>query len=270
MQKSIKQAVYHILEATDPSERRTQLVNRFLFLVIIISVLGVILETVGDLYLRYDTIFSAIELAAVAIFMVEYILRIWSCTISSRYRHPIMGRLRFAFRPMLIIDLLAILPTLLFIIDANFVAIRMLRLFRWLRIAKLTRHLDAMIALQKAIIKKRGELSVLLGFLGCLLVMSATVIYYAEHDAQPEVFSSIPSSMWWSVATLTTVGYGDAYPVTVLGKIVASFIAILGIGMFALPAGILGSSFMEEFAERKSQQQEKEKTVCPHCGKDLK
>jgi voltage-gated potassium channel len=111
---------------------------------------------------------------------------------------------------------------------------------------------------------KREELLVTLFVLLLLLLFASSLIYFAEHDAQPDIFSSIPAAMWWAVATLTTVGYGDVYPVTTVGKLVASVIAVLGIGMFALPTGILGAGFVEELQSRKRRPR-----TCPHCGKSL-
>ena len=99
--------------------------------------------------------------------------------------------------------------------------------------------------------------------MGFLIIISSSLLYYCEHSVQPETFSSIPATMWWSVATLTTVGYGDIYPVTVLGKLCASVIAVLGIGMFALPTGILGAGFVEAV------QKNRRPSACPHCGKEL-
>ena len=111
---------------------------------------------------------------------------------------------------------------------------------------------------------KKEELVISLVLTISLIVVASSVMYFAEHDAQPDKFSSIPETMWWSVATLTTVGYGDMYPITGLGKTLTAFISILGIGMFALPAGILASGFSDEFKKSKKQQ-----NICPHCGKEI-
>jgi len=132
---------------------------------------------------------------------------------------------------------------------------------------KLGRYHDSFHTIKTVLNKKRGELFVAV-FLGMIiLVVASSVMYYAEHGAQPDKFSSIPTTMWWAVMTLTTIGYGDMYPVTGLGKLVAAVIAFLGIGLFALPAGILGSGFFEEFHHR--QQKEEETITCPHCGKEI-
>lgn len=110
---------------------------------------------------------------------------------------------------------------------------------------------------------KKEELILTTALMGMLLVVSSSLLYYCENTVQPDRFSSIPATMWWSVATLTTVGYGDMYPVTVLGKCCAGIAAIVGIGMFALPTGILGSGFVEEIQKGKGPQK------CPHCGNNL-
>jgi voltage-gated potassium channel len=132
------------------------------------------------------------------------------------------------------------------------------------RVAKLARYSTSLQLVGKVVQAKKHELSVTLFVLFLMLVIASCLIYYAEHEAQPDVFSSIPAAMWWGVATLTTVGYGDAYPVTATGKLIASIMAVLGVGMFALPAGILGGGFMEAVQQRRDAPRQ-----CPHCGADL-
>ena len=140
--------------------------------------------------------------------------------------------------------------------------IRMVRLFRLFRLAKLARYSTALRTFGRVFAAKKEELVTTLLFLSLLLLAASCLIYFAEYDDQPEAFSSIPAAMWWGIATLTTVGYGDIYPVTIAGKIIGSVIAVLGIGMFALPTGILGAAFLEEIEEQKTTPK-----PCPHCGK---
>jgi voltage-gated potassium channel len=147
-------------------------------------------------------------------------------------------------------------------IDLRF--LRALRLFRIFRIAKLGRYSSSVRLIGKVLSQKREELIVTGMIMGLLVVVSSSFMYFAENEAQPDKFPDIPSSMWWAIVTLTTVGYGDVHPVTPLGRVFAAIIAMLGIGMFALPAGILGASFMEELDRKKGQGH-----VCPHCGKEL-
>ena len=163
-----------------------------------------------------------------------------------------------------LIDLLAIAPFYV----ASYMDLRILRalrLFRLFRIAKVTRYSSVLNTFGRVLRAKKEELVIMLSFTVMLLLISSAVMYLVENPAQPEKFSSIPTAMWWGITTLTTVGYGDAYPVTPLGKILGSVIAVMGIGLFALPAGILGSAFMEDLQKRKGHSS----SSCPHCGKDL-
>ncbi|MCI0486018.1 MAG: ion transporter, partial [Blastocatellia bacterium] len=190
---------------------------------------------------------------------------LWSCTTDKSFERPIAGRIRFALTPLALIDLVAILPfylPMIFALDLRFV--RILRLFRVLRLFKMARYSESLKTLGNVLKLKKEELVVSLLVLSILLVFASSLIYYAENESQPEVFSSIPAAMWWGIATLTTVGYGDIYPVTPAGKILGAIIAVLGIGMFALPAGVLASGFAEEIQKRR-----REKNLCPHCGNDI-
>lgn len=227
--------------------------------------LAIVLGTVQGFADANAPLLWGFELFSLGVFSVEYLARLWACPVDPRYRHPIWGRLRFALTPMALVDLIAILPGLLPVFgttDTRF--LRMFRLARMLRILKLGRYSESVRILAKVLLKKKEELAVTLFVLGISLMVASTGMYYLEESAQPETFPNIPAAMWWGIATLTTVGYGDVYPVTVGGKFLAALIATLGIGMFALPAGILGSGFMEEFQRRKEQPR-----PCPHCGKML-
>lgn len=195
-----------------------------------------------------------------AIFTLEYVLRIWSCTSEPRYSHPVLGRLRFAFTPLLIIDFLALLPFYLPLLGLEDLrTLRALRLLAWA--ARLGRYFEGIRTLGTVLQSKVLELLTVVLVLAVMLVLASAMMYYAEHTAQPEDFASIPEAMWWSIITLTTVGYGDVSPVTPLGKAMAGIIAVMGIGMFALPAGILGSGFLAEIQRRN-----RASRVCPHCG----
>ena len=132
------------------------------------------------------------------------------------------------------------------------------------RAARLSRYFTGLRTLGGVLQAKRYELFTVMLVLMVLLILASSLMFFAEHDVQPEAFSSIPAAMWWTIVTLTTVGYGDVYPVTSMGRLLAGFIAILGIGFFALPAGILGSGFLEEVQRRQEGPR-----VCPHCGLEI-
>jgi voltage-gated potassium channel len=260
---ALRERIYHMLEVEDHDHGLDRAVHLFLLLLIIANVLAVVLETVQSLYQRHAWLFDAFEIFSVAIFTIEYLLRLWTCTVNPRYREPLRGRLRFIVSPMALIDLTAILPAYLpALIPLDLRFARSVRLFRLARSLKIARYSHALQTLGGVLRAKKEELAVT-AFLGSvLLLFASSFMYFIEHEAQPEAFSSIPASMWWGVMTLTTVGYGD-YPVTPLGKFVGAIIGILGIGLFALPAGILAGGFAEEM-HRKHQHRK-----CPQCGAAL-
>ena len=199
---------------------------------------------------------------SVTIFTIEYLLRIWSCTADPRYSHPIYGRARFVVTPMALLDLMAILPFYGQILGLGSLDLRILRAVRLsARVARLARLSPGFDTLMRVARAKRTELSIVIAMLLVLLLLASSLMYFAEHEAQPDLFSSIPQTMWWSIITLTTVGYGDVYPVTYAGRVLAGVMAVLGIGLFALPAGILGSGFVDELDRNR---------VCPHCGERLR
>jgi len=260
----MKQRIYEILETAAPGDATSRFLDLFLIALILLNVTAVVLETIGTLYQSYKPWFDALELLTVLVFTVEYLLRMWSCTADHRYRHALFGRLRFACTPLALFDLLAILPFWLTLAGVDARIVRLVRVLRIFRIAKLSRYSHAIQALGQVFVAKREELLVTVVLMLVLLVIASTLMYYAEHDAQPEAFSSIPAAMWWAVATLTTVGYGDVYPITTLGRLLGAVIAVLGIGMFALPTGVLGAAFLEEIEKRR-----KGEAICPHCGMPL-
>ncbi len=223
-----------------------------------------ILETVDSLRARHAAAFAAFELVSVVVFSVEYLLRLWSCTDHPSFGERLRDRARYAVRPMALIDLVAILPAFVSAggIDLRFMrSVRLLRLARALKFARYSSALQTVGAVVRA---KRDELALTVLLAAILLVTAAGGIYFAENDAQPDKFASIPEAMWWAIATLTTVGYGDVYPVTLMGRIFGGLVAVTGVGLFALPAGILAGGFAEELQRRR-----RPARTCPHCGQPI-
>jgi voltage-gated potassium channel len=260
----LKGKVWRLLEAADPGDRWSGRVDVAIMALITLNVVALVLESVASVHARAPAFFYWFEIFSVAVFTVEYLGRIWSCTSAERYRRPVAGRLRFALTPLLIIDLVAILPAYLPMIGVDLRALRGFRLLRIFRLLKFGRYSIAAQALGATLVRRREELLVTTSILVVLLVIASSLVYFLEHQAQPEAFPDIPTTMWWGVATLTTVGYGDIAPVTSMGRLVGGFIALLGVGMIALPTGILGAGFMDEFQARKSGP-----PTCPHCGEPL-
>lgn len=247
-------------------------VRWFLAALIVVNVAAVVLETIPTLRASYAAGFYALEAASLSIFGVEYLLRLWTAGEHERYRGP-LGRLRWALTPGAIVDLLAIAPAL-FLTDLRMV--RILRLSRLVRIAKLGRYSLALRTLRRVLIARLPDVLSLSFVLLILLVLSSSLMYLLERDAQPDTFSSIPATMWWGIVTLTTIGYGDMAPVTAEGKLLGSFVAILGLGMFALPAGLLGGAFVEELGKARRLNREQRAAAansapprCPHCDGPL-
>ena len=265
MYNKTKKRTFEILEVAKVGDLSSKVFDIFILILILLNVIFVILGTVESLSSRYSHFFRIFEIFSVSIFTIEYILRIWTCTINNRFRNSIKGRIRFVFTPMLIVDFIAILPFYLpMIIHLDLRFLRAIRLFRIFRLFKIGRYSIALKKFGNVFRKKKEELFVASFGVVILLVIASSLLYIVEKEAQPEAFANIPSAMWWGVSALTTVGYGDIYPVTIVGKLFGAIVAILGIGMFALPAGILASGFAEEI-----QKKQKERKTCPHCGKEI-
>ncbi|MDB5088642.1 MAG: ion transporter [Mucilaginibacter sp.] len=263
--RALKRKVHLLLDPTDGGTSWDRIVNGIIVSLILLNLLAVCLETVESLYHVYRFWFNNFELFSIIIFTIEYLLRVWSCTGIKKYRHPIKGRLRYITSPGALVDLASILPFYLPLSGLDLRSLRSLRMIRFMRFFKLGRFLNASRVIRRVFSSKKEELMISMLLVVTLILVAATVMYFVEHDAQPDKFSSIPETMWWSVATLTTVGYGDVYPITGIGKTLTACISILGIGMFALPAGILASGFSEEFKRKEAAAI----PCCPHCGKDL-
>jgi voltage-gated potassium channel len=256
----LKTRVYDVLE---PGEKDSKYFDPFIMGLIILNVIAVTLSTVQTIYLAYARFFFYFELFSVAVFSVEYILRLWTCTVDPRYQDPIRGRLRYMRTPLAIVDLVAVLPFYIPLIFPDLRFLRAIRLLRLFRMLKMVRYSESLKTFTDVLRIKKEELAVMFFIILMLLIVASSMIYEAEHDAQPEAFSSIPAAMWWGVVTLTTVGYGDIYPITPLGKLIGTVVVILGIGLFALPAGILASGFMEVLQQKREHQ----RIVCPYCGR---
>ncbi|MDR2824214.1 MAG: ion transporter [Prevotellaceae bacterium] len=265
MYNKLKYLIYLLLNPAKGNGKWDKVVDYFLVTLITLNIIAVILETVNDIYNSYSLCFKIFEKISVYIFTVEYLLRLWACTCETKYKHPVFGRLKWIFSSGALIDLLAFAPFYLPFAKVDLRVVRMLRLFRFLRIFKLGRYMNATRMISNVFKSKKEELILCLIITFSLIVVASSLMYFIENQVQSDKFSSIPATMWWCVTTLTTVGYGDVFPITVLGRLLTAFIAILGLGMFALPAGILASGFSDEFQKRKN----KEKTICPHCGKGI-
>lgn len=263
---NLRHTVHRLLDG-DPPSRAASALRYALAGLIVTNVAAVVLETVRDVHLAWRPAFRALEAFSVAVFAIEYLARLWTAVEQPRFARPLLGRLRWTLTPTALIDLFSILPSLLMFAGVDLRALRLVRLSRLLRVARLGRYSVALQTLQRVLRAKAPDLLSLLFLLVVLLVVSSTCMYFLEHEAQPATFSSIPATMWWGIITLTTIGYGDMAPVTGGGRLFGGFIAVLGIGMFALPAGLLGAAFVEEINRQRTARNGG--PACPHCGKPL-
>lgn len=269
MAGSIRRKVYEVLNGGDSGNWKTSIFKYFMIAVIIANIIAVIVGTVPDMRAQDEDLLQYISRFAFGIFLIEYLLRIWVCPENPKYRAGIIfGRLRYLATPLALIDLFVLVPFIappLIIQDLD--RLRMSRVFQLFVLLKLIRYSDSLRIFTNVFNAKKRQMAMILFLVFFILVTSATLMYYAEHSAQPEKFSSIPATLWWSVETLTTVGYGDMVPVTYPGKMIASVVALLGIGLIALPAGILASGFYEEFSHKERPAKEHQvRVTCPHCG----
>ena len=236
----------YLFKSLFPKENHTKTgLEKILTLIICFSIFLTVIETEKNIYDSYKFILRKIDFFIVLIFSVEYLLRLFYCGKADKKYQGYKGKVKYILSPYAIIDLVAILPTLLQFLTANLFFLRIFRLIRMLRVMKLIKQSPPIKMFLEAIIKSRTQL------LGSLVVtlfaifVSSICMYMVESELQPEQFGSIPRAMWWSMATLTTVGYGDVFPITALGKIISSIVAILGIGIVALPAGIIAGNYKE-------------------------
>ena len=284
---ALRRRTYEVLEKAGDDDRLSAAVDLVLIVVIVANMAAVVLESFDGLHDRFQAWFYLLEVVSVALFTVELLLRLWTCDFLRPQSSRVGAVGRFLVSPIGIIDLLAILPFYLpFLIPVDLRVVRVLRLVRFLRLLKLTRYTRSVMTMGTVVRERRHELLVAVFLTALLLMVASTLMYYLESQVQPEAFPNILSSMWWAVATLTTIGYGDVFPVTDWGRLLSGIIAILGIGLVALPTAIISSGFVEALARTKGEGGGTDtpggrdgadpapppaggRAVCPHCGKPL-
>jgi voltage-gated potassium channel len=261
---TLRKRVHEILDIKfRKRDKVTLYINIGLSILITVNTLAIILHTVPSLREKYDRLFTDFEMFSVIIFTIEYFLRIWSCVEKTNYEDPIKGRLKFAFSNWGLIDLLSILPFYISFFSTDFGFVRILRLLRILRLFRYSKYFHAISVIVKVVKDKKEELLLSMSFCMVLLLISSSLVYFVEHNAQPTVFKSIPDALWWGVNAMTTVGYGDMHPITPLGKVLGGLMAILGVCVFALPTGILAAGFNDHIHGEKHKHTH---VKCPHCG----
>ena len=246
-----RNVAHQLLESRVRRSPASDLIGRFIVTLIVLNGLAVVLESNPRIFAACRDYFFAFEVFSVSIFTLEYIARLWAAAEHPRFRgtSPWRARLRYAIKPMAIVDLLAIAPfylSLLIPID-----LRYLRLFRLLRLVKLSHYFNGLHVFASVLRREAGAIAGALLIMLILIVISACLMFSVENSAQPGQFGSVAQAIWWAVVTLTTAGYGDVSPVTLGGKLLGIAIMLLGIGTMALPAGILAARFSEELQGRR-------------------
>ena len=249
--KTLRKRIWEILEKGNSNDKVSFYSDIFLITLIIFNIIAVLLETVDSIYSKYALEFIIFERFSTVVFLIEYILRIWVCVEDKIKNNKLITRLKYASTWPAIIDLLAVLSGLLPMIFE--VDLRILRALRMLRLLKFSRYFKVMNLLLGVLKEEKQSFLAAMFLLSIAMLIASTGIYIFEKDAQPDKFGSIPEAMWWAIATLTTIGYGDVTPVTGMGKFFGAIIAIIGIGVVALPSGILASGFTDQLKRRQAQ-----------------
>jgi len=250
---SVRHFVAGIFDRSRKPTTLSYAINFFLFSLIMLNVAAVTLESIESVRARWHNQLMAFELISVFIFTIEYLLRIWSAPENQDLTGDTGSQKRRAYMFSFtgLIDLLAILPYLLQLIGLS-ADMRMLRVLRLARLLKISHYTSALEDLMSAIYSERKAFLAALYLLVLALFLSSSLIYVVENEVQPDVFSSIPETMWWSIVTLTTVGYGDVSPITSAGKLIGAATAMMGVCSIALLTGIIGAGFSNQMAKKKA------------------
>jgi voltage-gated potassium channel Kch len=244
--RTFRQKIHAIIFPSEFGGSLQGIFDSFIVVWVIISVLCVILESVSQIRYILNIQFIIIDAIAVSIFTIEYCLRLYCCVENPQFSHPITGRFKQAQTTSSIIDFLAILPFFLEVFLHHLLDLRFLRVFRLMRLLKLTRYTGATSTLTKVIAREFPVMCSAAFIMLLLVIMTASLGYLFEHEAQPDKFENIPQSIYWAVITLASVGYGDIYPITPLGRVMTILMSLLGIGIFAIPAALLSSAFTDQ------------------------
>lgn len=263
----MQKKIYNLIEKGSHGSRINLIFDYIIIFLIILNTIASAIDTLSEIPIEVAISFRVFELISIAIFTVEYILRIY---ISDR-THPSKNRISSAFKFIFsffgLIDLIAILPFYLpFFVKIDLRFLRMIRLVRFFRILKINRYNSSLTLIRDVLREKKMEIGITFFSAVLILLISGFIMYLVENPVQPDKFSNFFSSLWWAVATLTTVGYGDIYPITALGKVISSIVAFLGIGLIALPTGIISSGFITKLNQSRNEKA----IICPHCGKEIK
>lgn len=258
----MKQTIYKLIERGSERYWPNLFFNYLIISLIILNVIAIAFETVSNLSPDIIRSLRVFEIFSVSVFTIEFSMRVYVSDLT----HPSSSRIKsiskFVFSPYGLIDLFAILPFYIpFIIRIDLRFIRILRLIRFFRVLKISRYNSTLKLIGSVIKDKKTELGMTLFVTILILIIASFLMFHIEGTVQPDKFPNVFATLWWAIATLTTIGYGDVYPITSLGKLLSGVIALLGIGLVALPTGIISAGFIERINKHKNPPK------CPHCGK---
>ena len=244
--RTFRQKMHALVFPSDYGGALHHIFDTFIVVWVVVSVLAVILESVQSIHYILNIEFIVLDAVAVSVFSLEYAMRLYCCVEDPKFKNPVFGRLKHAKSASTMIDLFAILPFFLEVFLHHLFDLRFLRVFRLLRLLKLTRYTGATATLTKVVMREWPIMAASAFIMLLLVVMTASLGYLFEHDAQPDKFENIPQSIYWAVITLASVGYGDISPVTPMGRLMTIILALMGIGIFAIPAALLSSAFSDQ------------------------
>lgn len=259
----MKEKVYDVIKISYYKNESGKRFDHFIVLAIIINIVSCIIETfdVGD---NIKQVLTALEWITIIFFTIEYILRIWTADCLYKNVGKIRAKIKYIFSGWGLIDLLSFFPFYLpFFFPNGIMVFRMFRVMRMIRLFRLNRRSDALDIIYKTLVSKKRQLISSVFIIMLLMISASLIMYDLEHEAQPELFKNAFSGLWWSTSAIFTVGYGDIYPITFPGQVMSIIISILGVGLIALPTGIIYAGFVEQIDKGKKQK------YCPHCGKEL-
>jgi voltage-gated potassium channel len=263
----MKKKVYNLIARGSHGSQINLIFDYVIISLIILNTVASAIDTLTNLPPSITMCLRIFELISISIFTVEYILRIYISDLTHPSKNRISSAFKFIFSFFGLIDLFAILPFYLpLVVKVDLRFLRMIRLVRFLRILKINRYNSSLTLIRDVLREKRTEIGITFFIAILILLISGFTMYCVENPVQPDKFPNLFASLWWAVATLTTVGYGDIYPITTLGKAISSIVAFLGIGLIALPTGIISSGFITKL----NQSTNEKPIICPHCGKEIK
>lgn len=256
----LKRRIFHIIQIGDKQDLISKSFDFFIVFAIFLN-LGVVIYDTFDSSIAYKPILDTIELVTLGIFVVEYILRVWTADLLYPEKKRRQAIMKFIFSFYGLVDLFTFLPYFMpFMFPSGIVAFRMLRVIRIFRLFKINQQYDAFNVIMDVLRDKRNQIFSSVCMIFVMMIAASLCMYSLEHEAQPEVFNNAFSGLWWSVSTILTVGYGDIYPVTTAGQIMAILLAFLGVGLVAIPTGIISAGFVEQYTKIKNLAEYQEET----------